>query len=203
MNYWPWWLSGIALSGVMIFHWFSTGRMMAVSGRFTSLIDRFRHGSVQPEEEVDPAALLAALQAATAEEFGEDDAEANAEATPSGSEEGALPALPSSRPPSQHFVFFAALVLGGFFSTLLAGNLTPTLWLNGELFKELGGGSSSGATLLLLGGGILVGFGTRMAGGCTSGHGLCGVSRFQPGSLVATAAFFGAGILTSLLLGAL
>ncbi len=44
--------------------------------------------------------------------------------------------------------------------------------------------------------GLLVGFGTRMGSGCTSGHGVCGVSRFSQRSLVATAAFMLAGILT-------
>jgi len=53
----------------------------------------------------------------------------------------------------------------------------------------------------LLLGGLCVGFGTRMAGGCTSGHGLCGVSRFQPGSLVATVAFFATGVAVSFALG--
>jgi uncharacterized membrane protein YedE/YeeE len=37
--------------------------------------------------------------------------------------------------------------------------------------------------------GLLAGFGTRMAGGCTSGHGVCGIARFSPRSLVATAVF--------------
>ena len=53
----------------------------------------------------------------------------------------------------------------------------------------------------LLVGGLLVGFGTRMASGCTSGHGLCGVSRLQKGSLVATVCFFGAGVAVSFALG--
>ena len=44
--------------------------------------------------------------------------------------------------------------------------------------------------------GLLVGFGTRMGSGCTSGHGVCGVSRFSQRSSVATAAFIGAGIVT-------
>ncbi len=44
--------------------------------------------------------------------------------------------------------------------------------------------------------GLLVGFGTRMGSGCTSGHGVCGVSRLSQRSLVATAAFMIAGILT-------
>jgi uncharacterized membrane protein YedE/YeeE len=57
--------------------------------------------------------------------------------------------------------------------------------------------------LVPLVGGLLIGFGTRMAGGCTSGHGLCGVSQFQPGSFVATIGFFGMGVVVSFLIGAL
>jgi uncharacterized membrane protein YedE/YeeE len=44
--------------------------------------------------------------------------------------------------------------------------------------------------------GLLVGFGTRMGGGCTSGHGICGMSRLSPRSIVATLTFMAAGILT-------
>lgn len=42
---------------------------------------------------------------------------------------------------------------------------------------------------LLVSGGLLVGFGTRLGGGCTSGHGVCGIARLSKRSLVATAAF--------------
>lgn len=44
--------------------------------------------------------------------------------------------------------------------------------------------------------GLLVGAGTRYGAGCTSGHGVCGLSRLSPRSLVATAAFMGAGFAT-------
>lgn len=44
--------------------------------------------------------------------------------------------------------------------------------------------------------GLLVGVGTRYGSGCTSGHGVCGLSRLSPRSLAATAAFMGAGFLT-------
>jgi uncharacterized membrane protein YedE/YeeE len=44
--------------------------------------------------------------------------------------------------------------------------------------------------------GLLVGLGTRYGSGCTSGHGVCGLSRLSPRSLVATAAFMAAGIAT-------
>ena len=44
--------------------------------------------------------------------------------------------------------------------------------------------------------GVLVGFGTRMGNGCTSGHGICGLARLSRRSLVAVAVFMGAAILT-------
>jgi uncharacterized protein len=44
--------------------------------------------------------------------------------------------------------------------------------------------------------GLLVGLGTRLGGGCTSGHGVCGLSSLSPRSLVATAAFMAAGFVT-------
>lgn len=44
--------------------------------------------------------------------------------------------------------------------------------------------------------GLLVGLGTRLGSGCTSGHGVCGISRLSPRSLVATVAFMAAGFAT-------
>ena len=51
-------------------------------------------------------------------------------------------------------------------------------------------------TPLLIVAGLLVGVGTRYGSGCTSGHGVCGLSRLSPRSLVATAAFMAAGFVT-------
>ena len=48
-------------------------------------------------------------------------------------------------------------------------------------------------TLTMIAAGLLVGIGTRYGSGCTSGHGICGLSRLSPRSLVATAAFMLAG----------
>ncbi len=50
----------------------------------------------------------------------------------------------------------------------------------------------TGSVPLLMIGGLLVGFGTRLGGGCTSGHGVCGVSRLSPRSLAATGVFMAA-----------
>lgn len=49
---------------------------------------------------------------------------------------------------------------------------------------------------LLLIAGLLVGYGTRLGNGCTSGHGVCGIARLSPRSLVATAVFMASAALT-------
>lgn len=49
---------------------------------------------------------------------------------------------------------------------------------------------------LLIAGGLLVGFGTRLGSGCTSGHGVCGIGRLSPRSIVATLTFMVAGFAT-------
>jgi uncharacterized membrane protein YedE/YeeE len=49
---------------------------------------------------------------------------------------------------------------------------------------------------LLAGAGLLVGLGTRFGSGCTSGHGVCGIARLSPRSLVATGCFMAAGFIT-------
>ena len=54
--------------------------------------------------------------------------------------------------------------------------------------------------ILILLAGFLVGFGTRMSGGCTSGHGICGISRFSFRSIIATIIFILSGITTVYLL---
>jgi uncharacterized membrane protein YedE/YeeE len=49
----------------------------------------------------------------------------------------------------------------------------------------------------MFGGGLLIGFGTRMAGGCTSGHGIFGISNLERASIESTLAFMAAGIVTT------
>ena len=59
---------------------------------------------------------------------------------------------------------------------------------------------ASANLLLIAVAGLLVGVGTRMANGCTSGHGVCGISRLSPRGMVATAVFIASGIATVALL---
>ena len=54
--------------------------------------------------------------------------------------------------------------------------------------------------LIVIAGGLLVGFCTRLGGGCTSGHGVCGFARLSPRSVVATALFMATAVVTSFLL---
>lgn len=191
--YWSAWLGALALVAIAVGHWLLVGRMMAVSGRFTSLVDRLRFGE-QAGVALSDEDLMAAIKAATLAEFGEDgrDAEPTAPST----------AAPT-RPPQTlwaHVLFLSSLAVGGLLASLGTQGWHASSALRSELFPRFFGSDPAMTACVLVLGGVLVGFGTRMAAGCTSGHGLCGVSRFQTGSLVATAAFFGAGIAVSVLL---
>ena len=59
--------------------------------------------------------------------------------------------------------------------------------------------SITNSLFLLIGGGLLVGFGTRISGGCTSGHGISGIGRFSLRSIIATITFMIVGVLTVLM----
>lgn len=74
---------------------------------------------------------------------------------------------------------------------LLAGGIGFQLLQDVELRMQ-----ASGAWLVAAG--LLVGLGTRIGSGCTSGHGVCGLGRRSPRSLVATGVFMGVGVLTVL-----
>ncbi len=119
-----------------------------------------------------------------------------------------------------NIVFVIGAVIGGFIAANYmtsseAINLNPntvtamkelglanpgTSYLPAEIFGPEALGSVKG-WLLLLGGGFLVGFGTRYAGGCTSGHAISGLSNLQVPSLIAVVGFFIGGlVMTHLLL---
>jgi uncharacterized protein len=78
-------------------------------------------------------------------------------------------------------LFLAGLIAGGALGALVA----PGAY-----------GVPRGSALVLIAAGLLVGFGTRLGSGCTSGHGICGVSRLSRRSLLATALFVAAGAIT-------
>jgi len=89
---------------------------------------------------------------------------------------------PSTRSQAWRYFFFSGMLLGGLvLKWLLPQALENTLPRN---------------NLQLVLAGVLVGWGTRLGSGCTSGHGVCGVSRLSPRSLLATGIFMLFGILT-------
>ena len=69
----------------------------------------------------------------------------------------------------------------------------PALWALGGTLPPI---RIEAGYPLLISAGLLVGIGTRYASGCTSGHGVCGLSRLSPRSLVATLVFMGGGFAT-------
>ncbi|GAB2822148.1 YeeE/YedE family protein [Comamonas piscis] len=75
------------------------------------------------------------------------------------------------------------------------GGLLAAPWLY-QLFFPLPTASSPSAWPVLVLAGLLVGFGTRLGSGCTSGHGVCGLSRLSMRSLVATLVFMTTGFAT-------
>lgn len=78
-----------------------------------------------------------------------------------------------------------AFLLGIFVSPLAARMLFPSDWISVPRID-----ASWGAVVAA---GVMVGLGTRYGAGCTSGHGVCGLSRLSPRSLVATLSFMAAG----------
>jgi uncharacterized membrane protein YedE/YeeE len=77
---------------------------------------------------------------------------------------------------------------------LVIGPILYTLFTNKEINITI-----SNSLILLIIAGLLVGIGTRISGGCTSGHGISGLGRFSLRSIIATITFMIVGILTVLI----
>ena len=88
-----------------------------------------------------------------------------------------------------NFLFLVGLILGPLIYNLISG-------------KEINI-SISDSLILLIAAGAMAGFGTRLSSGCTSGHGMSGISRFSLRSIKATITFMLVGILTVLITGIL
>jgi uncharacterized membrane protein YedE/YeeE len=83
-----------------------------------------------------------------------------------------------------------------FLGTATGGLLASTIWP-----ENFAGILASDKYLKFCVAGLIVGFGTKMANGCTSGHGICGIGRLSPRGLVATVVFMLFGMLTVAVLG--
>lgn len=112
-----------------------------------------------------------------------------------------------------NLVFVLGIFLGGAIAVNLLSNPNPMI-VNPTLVKELAGYGISRydnlipteiinwqslftlkGLIMIVGGGFLIGFGTRYAGGCTSGHAIMGISNLQVPSMIATASFMAGGFI--------
>jgi hypothetical protein len=167
-NYLPWWLGGILLAAVAVLFPLLAGAPLGVSGALARLLN-WRG---------DKAGGAVASKASVPSDC-------------------SAPPVAGTPGPDRvaNLVFVAAMAVGG----AVAGKVGGIPWGHAAQpadFQRLFGQGARGLAVLFVGG-ILVGFGTRWSGGCTSGHGLSGVGRLQPASLAATAAFFGVAIVVS------
>ncbi|MDA0683059.1 MAG: YeeE/YedE thiosulfate transporter family protein [Bacteroidetes bacterium] len=119
---------------------------------------------------------------------------------------------------SWNLVLMLGIVIGGFIGATWLGNPDPVAiseatrsdlallgvtnfngLLPADIYSWEGLGTLRGL-ILLVGGGFLIGFGTRWAGGCTSGHAISGLADLQLPSLIAVIGFFAGGLIATFLL---
>jgi hypothetical protein len=217
-NYWPWWAGAIGLALVTINYTLTTDRSLGVSAAW----DRVLHWRAERDLErldaqfTDDSALADALVAATAEQFGTHpgaltppgavrggvqthDVQTLGQDVGPTSVEGAPVASLRPAPLVTQAALLLSIFLGGWVAAVTAGRFELRFDM-GNGFRELVTGNPTTMIVVLFVGGLLVGFGTRLAGGCSSGHGLSGCGRLRPVSILATAVFFGAAVFVSFLL---
>ena len=199
--YWPWWAGAVGLAAVTIFFTVTTGRTLGLSAAW----DRVLHWREERElERLDAAftddEFAEALAHATAAEFGTPQAR-TAVATPPDSPASTTPgeAFRGPAPLVTHAALLGSVFVGGLVAALVSGRFALRFDM-GDAFRALVTENPITMLVVLFVGGVMVGFGTRLAGGCSSGHGLSGCGGLRPVSLVATAVFFGTAVAVSFLL---
>ncbi|MET8947207.1 YeeE/YedE thiosulfate transporter family protein [Streptomyces sp. NPDC004542] len=205
-TYWPWWAGALGLALLTIGYTLATDRSFGVSTAWERVLHWRREAEVERMEVelADERALVAALGAATAEHFGT----VPAASVPT----GAVPPGPAAPAPGgrrgahsrpaplvTQAVLLISIFVGGLTAAVTSGRFDLRFDM-GASYRHLVTGNPVVMIALLFSGGMLVGFGTRLAGGCSSGHGLNGCGRLSPVSLVATATFFGTAVAMSFLL---
>ncbi|AVT37819.1 YeeE/YedE family protein [Plantactinospora sp. BB1] len=217
-NYWPWWAGAVGLAVVTINYTVSTDRSFGVSSAWERVLHwrEERRAERMDAQFADERALTEALAAATAAHFGtragaptppyagvvEPETAARGVEPPTGTPSATAPdatASPRPAPLVSQAALLLSIFVGGWVAAVTAGRFEFRLDM-GDGFREIVTGSPPQMIGVLFVGGVLVGFGTRLAGGCSSGHGLNGCGRLHPDSIVATAVFFGTAVLVSFLL---
>ncbi len=214
-SYWPWWAGAVGLALVTINYAITTDRSFGVSGAWERVLFWRSERRVEKmnAQFTDDNALAEALAAATAEQFGTVPAGAGPARhafpdDPFASEMDAPPPPPAPTsslaeklpaPVATQAALLLSIFIGGWIAAVTSGRFHLRLDM-GPGFAQIVTHKPLEMVGALFVGGILVGFGTRLAGGCSSGHGLNGCGRLQPVSMVATAFFFGTAVLVSFLL---
>jgi hypothetical protein len=195
MEYWSWWLGALGLGLFSVIFSLLTGKPLGVSGSWLSIARRKDDAILKESAKVfegDQDQVKDDLMAMTMAEFGEDaltdnpqrrDGESNAEVT------NDVNLKQDYTPWTVHVFFLVTMFLGSYIASITTGEFSLSIELSAlhtKIFENTGE-----AWLALLVGGMMVGFGTQMAGGCTSGHGISGCAQLIPASLLSTAVFFG------------
>lgn len=203
--YWPWWAGAIALALVTIGYTTATDRSFGVSGAWDRVLHWRRERELQRQrarDDTDRRALVDALAATSPASAGPD--AAGPDPAPPPSKRGdptnrSIPPPPRPAPLATQAALLVSILLGGFVAAITAGRFEFRLDM-GAGFSQIVTDNPVTMIAVLFVGGLLVGFGTRLAGGCSSGHGLFGCGRLYPISILATAVFFGTAVLVSFLL---
>ena len=211
MQYWEWWLGALALGLFSVFFSFLTGKPLGVSGSWLSIARRKEDAILKASAEVldgNQDEVKDDLMAMTMAEFGDDvladisadspqrrEGEANAEVTDE------IKLKQDYTPWTVHVLFLVTMFFGSYLASLTTGDFSWSIDLSPlhtQIFENDGE-----AWIALLFGGMMVGFGTQMAGGCTSGHGLSGCAQLIPASLLSTAIFFGSATALTILINSM
>ena len=202
-EYWPWWIGALGLAGVCFAYLLLVGRLLGVSGSWAKVVG-WRENRMLEQVNQDFAEnqneMSDALMAETLAQFGEDAVqELQSDSTPA-----AAPAkvdidnLESSTPWTAHLTFLLCLAIGAFATAYLTGSFELRYELSPVHSRIFG--DTWEVWVALLFGGMMVGFGTQMAGGCSSGHGLSGCARLIPASLLSTLVFMVSAVFLSMLM---
>ena len=203
IQYWPWWIGALGLAGVCLAYLLLVGRLLGVSGSWAKVVG-WRENRLLRQANEDFAAnqdeMSDALMAETLAQFGDEALqEFQTEALPvKGASSVDIDNLESSTPWTAHLTFLLCMFVGAFVTAYLSGQFELRFELSPMHSRIFG--DTWEVWLALLFGGMMVGFGTQMAGGCSSGHGLSGCARLIPASLLATLVFMVSAVFLSMLM---
>lgn len=208
MEYWSWWTGAIALGLFAVAFSFLTGKPLGVSGSWLSIARRRDDAALKASADVfsgEQKDVTNDLMAMTLAEFGESALnEIEQDSTKIASTQTAQDTPTKKQaftPWTAHAVFLVTMFIGSYLASVVSGDFSLSYELSSlhsAIFESTGE-----VWLALLFGGMMVGFGTQMAGGCTSGHGLSGCAQLVPASLFSTLVFFASAMALTFLMNML